>query len=229
MLSDETDASLRERFSRVPRHVGIIPDGNRRWAEARGRSRAEGYAAGVEAGVRLFGLCRALGIEEISVYGFTKENVHRPAEQVEAFREACERMAALALSFGAGLLAVGDTDSPLFPESLLPYARQRSPGELRLNLLVNYGWQWDVLRAVEAAKTRPVTVTGLSRAIGSAQVSRVDLVVRWGGHNRLSGFLPLQCAYADLHVIDALWPDAQPEEFLDALEWYQRQDVTLGG
>jgi undecaprenyl diphosphate synthase len=53
--------------------------------------------------------------------------------------------------------------------------------------------------------------------------------VRWGGRRRLSGFLPVQCAYADFYVIDSLWPDSQPEEFLDALAWYQVQDVTLGG
>jgi undecaprenyl diphosphate synthase len=53
--------------------------------------------------------------------------------------------------------------------------------------------------------------------------------VRWGGRQRLSGFLPAQCAYADLYVVDSLWPDMTPQEFIDALQWYQTQDVTLGG
>ena len=56
-----------------------------------------------------------------------------------------------------------------------------------------------------------------------------DLVVRWGGRRRLSGFLPAQCAYADIYVVDSLWPDMTLQEFIDALQWYQSQDVTLGG
>ncbi|HYG56203.1 MAG TPA: undecaprenyl diphosphate synthase family protein, partial [Burkholderiales bacterium] len=60
-------------------------------------------------------------------------------------------------------------------------------------------------------------------------IPRIDLVVRWGGRCRLSGFLPIQCAYADIFVIEALWPDMREEQFLEALRWYERQDVTLGG
>ena len=60
-------------------------------------------------------------------------------------------------------------------------------------------------------------------------ISRVDLVIRWGGMRRLSGFLPVQSVYADFFVVDRLWPDFQPEDFFQALQWYQRQDITLGG
>lgn len=217
-------------FTRLPRHVGIIPDGNRRWAEARGISRPEGYAAGLETGVRLFGLLRQLGIEEVSVYGFTKENVRRPLDQVEAFREACARMGEFIVNAGAAFLAVGDTRSPLFPETLRQYSAERSPGDIRFNLLVNYGWQWDLFSAIERARAdTEISYAALPQVLGSGGVSRVDLVVRWGGHRRLSGFLPVQCAYADVHVVETLWPDARPEDFLEALAWYQGQDVTLGG
>jgi undecaprenyl diphosphate synthase len=65
--------------------------------------------------------------------------------------------------------------------------------------------------------------------LASADVSRIDLVVRWGGRRRLSGFLPVQSVYADFYVVDDLWPDYKPEHFYAALEWYQTQDVTLGG
>jgi undecaprenyl diphosphate synthase len=93
----------------------------------------------------------------------------------------------------------------------------RSQGDIRVNLLVNYGWQWDF-----ASLER-------SGALASAGVPRIDLVVRWGGRRRLSGFLPAQCAYADIYVVDTLWPDMTAQEFIDALQWYQAQDVTLGG
>lgn len=217
-------------FKRVPRHVGFIPDGNRRWAEARGLPRREGYRPGIEPGIRLLRRCRDLGIEEVSIYGFTKENVRRAADQVAAFRQACVEFAGRAADAGAAVLAVGDTDSSVFPDGLRPFARARSAGDLRVNLLVNYGWRWDLLAALRRARAAAtVRRSELHDLLASRDVSRVDLVVRWGGRRRLSGFLPVQCAYADFFVIDTLWPDSCLEEFDDALSWYQAQDVTRGG
>ena len=72
-----------------PKHIGIIPDGNRRWALAKGMGKQEGYAYGLDPGIRLLRLAKAQGIEEISYYGFTMDNCKRPKEQVRAFREAC--------------------------------------------------------------------------------------------------------------------------------------------
>ena len=217
-------------FSRIPRHVGFIPDGNRRWADARGLPRGAGYDPGVEPGLRLLDLCRELGIAEVSIYGFTKENVRRPAAQVELFREACAHFGLRAAAAGAALRVVGDADSPAFPDALRPFAERRSAGDVRVNLLVNSGWQWDLYSALQHARTNGgVAYSVVSKALASGEIPRVDLVVRWGGRRRLSGFLPVQCAYADLYVIETLWPDSRPAEFLDALSWYQEQDPTLGG
>ncbi|MGH7721101.1 MAG: polyprenyl diphosphate synthase [Gemmatimonadaceae bacterium] len=218
------------RLSRIPRHIGIIPDGNRRWADQRGLPRGAGYEQGVVPGIGLLDVCRKLGIEEVSVYGFTKENVRRPAEQVSLFRRACVEFARRITELGAALLVVGDSKSAVFPEELLPLTKERTPGDLKLNLLVNYGWQWDLAALLNGnGSGGNGHAKGAERALGSAGVSRIDLVIRWGGRRRLSGFLPIQCAYADLYVIDTLWPDMQIAEFTGALEWYQSQDVTLGG
>lgn len=213
-------------FSRLPRHVGLIPDGNRRWAQARGRERRSGYPAGIEPGLRLVELCRTLGIPQISVYGFTKENVHRPVEQVEAFRRACVGFAERVAAAGAALLVVGDMRSKAFPAELERFA-ERSPGDVHVNLLVNYGWRWDLRRGLALSAGRAAGSTELPLA--SSAVPRVDLVVRWGGRSRLSGFLPIQCAYSDVYVVDTLWPDSTPDELCEALRWYERQDVTIGG
>lgn len=218
------------KITRLPQHVGIIPDGNRRWAAARGLPRPDGYAAGVAPGLELLRLCVQLGIGEASVYGFTKENVHRPRDQVDAFRQACIEFAEGAVDAGAALQVFGDTDSAVFPDSLRPYTGRRTDGEIRVNLLVNYSWRWDLSEGL--SRTRDGVAdprTDLSPALATADVPRVDLVVRWGGRRRLSGFLPIQCAYADVYVIDSLWPDMEQEDLLAALYWYQRQDVTLGG
>ena len=214
---------------RVPRHVGLIPDGNRRWADARGLPRHEGYAAGVAPGIELVAQCRALGVQELSIYGFTMENTHRPKAQVDAFRRACVDFSERVLADGAALLVIGDCGSRMFPEELRPLAKRRSAGDLRVNMLVNYGWQWDLRADVGPSRGRSARRPPPTPGLGSHGASRIDLVVRWGGRRRLSGFLPIQCAYADLHVIDTLWPDMRPEEFVDALRWYARQELTMGG
>jgi undecaprenyl diphosphate synthase len=216
-------------FSRLPRHIGIIPDGNRRWADFRNAPRRNGYAAGIGPGMRLLQLCRELGVEEASVYGFTKENVRRPSDQVEAFRQACIDFVDQAVAAGVALQVIGDSASSVFPQVLKQYAERRSSGDMKVNLLVNYGWRWDLATALTRVVAPNTGPSALLPLIGSSAASRVDLVVRWGGRRRLSGFLPIQCAYADLYVIDTLWPDMELEEFIEALRWYEQQDVTLGG
>lgn len=208
---------------RTPRHVGFIPDGNRRWARERGLPPGDGYAAGLLSGLQLLDHCLGLGIEEVSVYGFTQDNVKRPREQRDAFAAACVRFAELATSREIALRAVGDATSQVFPEALHPFAHERVGAGLKVNLLVNYGWEWDLAQASRTSGG------SFADRIHSADVSRIDLVVRWGGMRRLSGFLPVQSVYADFFVVDELWPDYDPSQFEAALEWYARQDVTLGG
>lgn len=221
------------RFGRLPSHVAIIPDGNRRWAVERGMRKEEGYAYGLRKGLELFDLALELGIPELTYYGFTNDNTRRPAEQTAAFRRACVEAVELIAGRDAAVLVVGNDESPLFPEDLKTFRNRIELGaagrpKMKVNFLVNYDWAWDVGRALEHAPQGKGRKP-LLQSIGSADVSRVDLVVRWGGRRRLSGLLPLQAVYADFHTIDAMWPDFVPAHFLDALAWYQRQDPTLGG
>ena len=202
---------------RIPRHIGVIPDGNRRWAVGHGLKKEEGYESGLEPGLALYKLCKQLGVEEVTFYGFTQDNTKRSREQTTAFRKACVEAVQLLKKEHADLLIVGNTQSPMFPPELLEYTTRTTlgKGEIKINFLVNYGWEWD-----------------LSRGTGnlySAEISRMDLIIRWGGRRRLSGFLPIQAVYADLFVEEDYWPDFQPEHFHKAIDWYQTQDVTLGG
>lgn len=84
---------------RIPHHIGIIPDGNRRWAVANGLTKEEGYARGLEPGLRLFRLCRKLGVKELTYYGFTTDNTKRPKEQYLAFVQACAEGGDSAVSY----------------------------------------------------------------------------------------------------------------------------------
>jgi undecaprenyl diphosphate synthase len=214
---------------RLPKHIGIIPDGNRRWARNQGLNPSEGYAAGIAPGFELMKRCLELGIEEVSVYGFTHENTHRPTEQKIAFTLACVKFAEAAIDHGIGLAVIGDTSSRVFPQELLPYANGRVGSGMRVNMLVNYGWEWDLRQAIARGRLPEAKGVPLQGLLGSREVSRVDLVVRWGSCQRMSGFLPLQTTYADFFFVPELWPDFEPNQFEDALAWYAKQDVTLGG
>lgn len=130
----------------------------------------------------------------------------------------------------ASLLVVGNNTSAMFPRQLIPYTTRTDFGScaIRVNFLVNYSWNWDLDQAYQSAE--PGKGNGfLMESIGSRDVSRIDLVIRWGGRRRLSGFLPLQSVYADFYVINEYWPDFKPQQFFDALRWYENQDITLGG
>jgi undecaprenyl diphosphate synthase len=201
--------------SRFPRHIGFIPDGNRRWAQARGLPKEAGYEFGIEPGLELFDLCKALSVEEVSVYGFTQDNTRRPTPQADAFRSACVRFAQTIDARGASLLVLGEERSPAFPEELRQF-RQRSGDGIKVNFLVNYGWEWDLDGMRDGG-------------LRSGDVSRIDLVVRWGGGRRLSGFLPVQSVYADIFVVDDYWPDFKRSHVESALDWFAKQDRTFGG
>lgn len=204
----------------MPAHVGIIPDGNRRWAVTNGLQKKDGYARGIQPGFLLYEQLLELGIREATFYGFTKDNNRREKGQRDAFTKACVDAVHLLSGRDANLLVIGNTDSPAFPPELLEYANKRvhfGRGLINLNFLVNYDWEWDLNHLAEAKTLR------------SAEISRVDLLVRWGGCRRLSGFLPAQSVYADFYIVDDYWPDFQPSHFLDALRWYQSCDVTRGG
>jgi undecaprenyl diphosphate synthase len=220
-----TPRTLAKPLTRVPAHVGVIPDGNRRWAVGRGLRREEGYAWGLEPGLRLLRLCRALGVGELTFYGFTTDNTRRSREQTDAFRAACIEAVELLSRECAELLVVGNTASTAFPQELLPYTTRTrfGAGSVKVNFLVNYGWEWD-LAAVKGTGRR-----GILDGLRSREIPRLDLIIRWGGRRRLSGFLPLQAVYADFYVIDDYWPDYHDDHVTAALSWYQHQDVTLGG
>jgi undecaprenyl diphosphate synthase len=215
-------------MNRIPRHIGVIPDGNRRWAAERGLPKEAGYDAGLAPGLSLFKLCKKEGIKELTFYGFTQDNTRRSKEQTQAFQQACIEAVNIVSNEDASLLIVGNPDSPMFPGVLLPYTRRTTfgSGAIKLNFLVNYGWQWDLSRAMENLHEEK---GHFADRIHSSDVSRVDLIIRWGGRRRLSGFLPVQSVYSDFYIIDSYWPDFRPEHFYEALDWYKKQDVTLGG
>jgi len=205
---------------RIPQHIGIIPDGNRRWAQNKGLDKKDGYSHGVEPGFALYEQMLGLGVKEATFYGFTKDNNKRPVLQRAAFSKACVDAVRLLENRDANLFVIGNTASPAFPGELLAYANHRvcfGKGLMNINFLVNYDWEWDLKSALQSGE------------IASKEIPRMDLIIRWGGKRRLSGFLPVQSVYADFYVVNSMWPDYNNRQFLDAIDWYQDCDPTLGG
>jgi len=205
---------------RIPKHIAIIPDGNRRWAVQHKMDKKDGYQNGLTPGVQVLRKAKEYGISEITYYGFTTDNCRRPKEQKDAFKKACvDALQFIKDEGNVSLLVLGNIESENFPKELQEYTTRKEIGksEIKVNFLVNYGWDWDL--------------SGIARGGGaySKDISRIDLVIRWGNMRRLSGMLPIQSVYADFYVVENLWPDYKDEEFDLAIQWYDKQDVTLGG
>lgn len=216
---------------RIPDHIGIIPDGNRRWAVNMGITKEKGYSHGLKPGMDMFKLCKKAGVKEMTYYGFTTDNTKRPSLQTKAFTKACINAVEMLSNEDASLLVVGNTESLKFPKELKPYTTRRNFGKggIRVNFLVNYGWHWDLENLFLNGDKGNRSKKNIIDSIYTSDISRVDLIIRWGGRRRLSGFLPVQSIYSDFYVIDDLWPDFKSEHFYEALEWYDKQDITLGG
>ena len=217
------------KFKRLPKHIGIIPDGNRRWAVDQGLEKQDGYKFGIQPGVELYDVCIELGIKEMTFYGFTVDNTKRPSAQIKAFQKACVDAVERLANRDGDLLVIGNTQSPFFPKELLPYTKRTRFGKglMRINFLVNYGWKWDLNYLLK--KDDFNLNDDFIKRIASSDISRMDLIIRWGGRRRLSGFLPIQSIYADFYVLNEMWPDYNNAQIYKALEWYQDQDITLGG
>lgn len=212
---------------RLPKHIAIIPDGNRRWAVKNQLQKQEGYERGLDPGLRVLRKAKEYKIPEITYYGFTTDNCKRPKVQQEAFRKACVDAVKMIENEGnVSLLVVGDMSSKNFPRELREYRQRKEIGapEIKVNFLVNYGWEWDLGKTVFADEGK-----NSKRVVHSSDISRIDLIIRWGNMRRLSGMLPIQSVYADFYVVEELWPDYQDQDFEEALRWYDKQDVTLGG
>ena len=232
-------------FSRLPRHVAIIMDGNGRWAKRRGLPRTAGHAAGAENFRTIATYCKEIGLEYLTVYAFSTENWKRPAEEVSAIMgllkkyllEAIERMERDRVK----MCFFGDL-SPL-PQELRLLCEQtreisRHYDGVQVNICLNYGGRDEIVRAARAfaldcaqgrADPNHLTEAAFSDYLFSKGVPDPDLVIRPSGEQRISNFLLWQSAYAEFYYTDVLWPDFSKEELHRALASYQGRSRRFGG
>lgn len=226
--------------SNLPRHVGIVMDGNGRWAEQRGLPRIAGHSEGIRSARRVVDVLLEEGIRYATLYVFSTENWHRPRHEVDAIlRLLDERIGAeteYACEKGLRLKHVGSLEG--LPPRLVAQIERAleatgSNERLVVNLAFNYGGRSEIVEAVrsmmrDGAVEHEVDEEAIGRHLYTAGIPDVDLVIRTGGELRLSNFLLWQAAYAELYFSPVLWPDFGAEELLVALEDYRRRQRRFG-
>ncbi len=225
---------------RVPRHIGIIMDGNGRWARARGLPRAAGHRAGTEA---LRGVLRAaveFGIEILTIYAFSTENWGRPETEVKALLAIFERMIDRELSElhkeGVQLRHLGQLDRliPRLQQKVLDAIEMtKNNQQLTLNVAFDYGGRDELVHAVrrivaDGVPAEQVDDTLISRYLYTAELPDPDMIIRTSGEMRVSNFLIWQGAYSEFYVIPTLWPDFGKDELYQALVNYNQRERRFG-
>jgi undecaprenyl diphosphate synthase len=229
----------------LPRHVGIILDGNGRWAQLRGLPRTEGHRRGSEAVRRVVRAARRLGISALTLYSFSAQNWSRPREEVdilmELLREYLLSERSEILDHGIRLVGVGELDRlpPRVRETLDELERVSAPNEgMVLALALSYGGREELATAARVLATRAargeldpasITAESLDAVVPSVAHGQPDLIVRTGGEVRLSNFLLWGSAYAELHFTDRLWPDFDADDLYRAVGDYQTRQRRFGG
>ncbi|NMB46782.1 MAG: isoprenyl transferase [Firmicutes bacterium] len=227
---------------RLPHHVGVIMDGNGRWAEARGLPRSAGHRQGVNALREVVRASGELGIPVLTAYCFSTENWSRPQEEVDFLMELLIEMLGKEL---ASLHEEGVRIVPIGRLEDLPKAVQKQVERaalltrdnqlLKLNMAISYGGRLEIVHAVNqllkmARSGTPVVVDEqtLGQQLYTAGDPDLDLIIRTGGERRLSNFLLWQGAYAELYFSDIMWPDFTAQDFVEAIAEYQKRERRFG-
>jgi short-chain Z-isoprenyl diphosphate synthase len=230
---------------RVPRHVGVIIDGNRRWARASGAGTVEGHQAGADKIAQFLGWCEDAGVEVVTVWLLSTDNLSRPRDELEPLLEIIEATVTdLARSRRWRIHPVGAVD--LLPDSLARVLKEaadatRHLDHLVVNVAVGYGGRREIADALrsllqetaaqgasleELAET--LTVEHIAEHLYTKGQPDPDLLIRASGEQRLSGFLLWQSAHSEFYFCEALWPDFRRVDFLRALRAYAARSRRFG-
>jgi short-chain Z-isoprenyl diphosphate synthase len=231
--------------TRIPRHVGVMLDGNRRWAAAQGMSSAHGHQAGADKIEEFLGWCDEVGVEVVTLWLLSTDNLSRPAAELEPLLRIIEETVSGLASHGTWRLhPVGALDLlPARTAEVLKAADDSTAGRtgLIVNVAVGYGGRREVVDAVRAllaeAAADGVTLDDLAADLDADRISEhlytagqpdPDLVIRTSGEQRLSGFLMWQSAHSEFYFCEAYWPDFRHVDFLRALRAYADRQRRFG-
>ncbi len=227
--------------AQLPRHIGIIMDGNGRWARRRGLPRSAGHRAGIQAIRRVMEAADAAGVHCLTLYAFSTENWSRPRREVATLMRLFEQTLKAEVDElnrnGVRIRVIGRRAQLSERLQRLVAEAERTTAENRsgvLNVAINYGGRAEIVDGVRrlAEEGRDLTQleeADLAGALYTAGLPDPDLIIRTAGELRTSNFLIWQAAYAELHVTQTLWPDFGAEDLRLALLDYASRDRRFGG
>ena len=242
IYTEEEKAEVKK--GKIPEHIALIMDGNRRWAKNQGLPVAVGHFKGVDALVRIVPAAIELGIKTLTVYSFSTENWKRDPLEIKAImsllKSSVIRQLPRMLKTGVALSVIGDLEK--FPEDLIDVLteaieRTRSGNTFRLVLALNYGGRDEIRRAIQAivedclAKKlllKDLSEETISSYLDTAGWNDPDLVIRTSGESRLSNFLLWQVSNAEVIISKVFWPEYGPKDLLEAVGEYQRRELRWG-
>jgi undecaprenyl diphosphate synthase len=232
-------------WSRLPRHVAVIMDGNGRWAAQRGQPRVAGHRAGVDAVRAAVDTGARLGLGALTLYAFSTENWKRPRLEVDALMRMLKRYLRLELEEidrqNIRFQPIGRIDGlreSVRRELMRAVERTARNTGMVLSVALNYGGRSEIVDAVRAAvralaregrAPEEITEEDVERGLYTSGLPELDLLVRTSGELRISNFLLWQAAYSEIYVTETLWPDFRRAELLEAVIAFQRRDRRFGG
>ncbi|MCP4161348.1 MAG: di-trans,poly-cis-decaprenylcistransferase [Deltaproteobacteria bacterium] len=225
---------------KLPAHVGIIMDGNGRWAKNRGFIRSKGHREGLESAKRIVKAAADIGLKYISLYVFSTENWKRAEDEISFLMILIKTYLKSEFKFYKEnkIKVVHSGDLKNLPvdiqnEITAIINDTKDFTGLTMNLLINYGGKDEIIRAVNKWKnsddSSDLSEESLYKYLDSPEVPPLDLIIRSAGEKRLSNFLLWQSAYSEYYFSDKLWPDWYKEDLVDALLKYQGRDRRYGG
>ncbi len=224
---------------RIPKHIGIIMDGNGRWAKERGMPRSYGHKKGADILEDVIDACTAHGVHMVTLYAFSTENWARPKDEIDTLFSILsvflKKYRKRLLGDGKRVIISGDISA--LPDKLrtecekcVEISKDFKNGIF--NIALNYGSRQEITRAVnrlmEKGKTN-ITMEDINSELYTSIMPDIDLVIRTSGEQRLSNFFLWQCAYAELYFTDTYWPDFNEKELEKALDWFASRGRRYGG
>ena len=222
---------------KMPQHIAIIMDGNGRWAKKRMMPRSMGHKYGMERMIGLMEHAFDLGVNYITVYALSTENLKRPKEELDGlfnlFRNNFKEMMGRVCSRGVRLRALGDVS--LLPDDIVKILRESEEETAKyegrgINIAVCYGARDEIVHAVNAAVAQgeKVTEASFAKLLYTKDLPDPDLIIRTGKEVRLSNFLLYQAAYAELYFSDKMFPEFSDADLEEAFEEYARRTRRFG-
>lgn len=226
---------------KLPKHIAIIMDGNRRWAAKRGLSPVDGHKAGAQNLEKIVSYCRDIGIKNITVYALSTENWrHRSVEEVKGiFNLLIQVVKTKGQEYkkaGIKFFVLGNFQAfPLKVKNAIKKILDTvlDDERIKFNVALNYGGRDEIINAIQniikdGVKAHEINEELVSKYLYTTGQPDPELIIRPGGEFRLSNFLLWQMSYSELYFTDILWPDFTPKELEKAIYWYQQRERRMG-